>query len=281
MTRILLTGGTGFVGQQVLRALLQSDGVTVTVLTRQAIASHDGRLRYLQSPDLFAQSDSWYEEICRDIDVVIHCAWYVAPGDYQSSDRNLACLRGTLGLAEGAAAAGVQRFVGVGTCLEYAFGPDPLTLDTPLAPTSPYAAAKAAAFLALSRMLPARGTAFAWCRLFYLYGQNEDPQRLVAGLRTKLARGEPVQLTQGRQIRDFLDVATAGERIASIALSAYEGAANVCSGLPVTVRALAESIADEFCRRDLLEFGARPENAIDPPVVLGAPTAIEANSAFS
>jgi dTDP-6-deoxy-L-talose 4-dehydrogenase (NAD+) len=35
------------------------------------------------------------------------------------------------------------------------------------------------------------------------------------------------------------------------------------------VRHFAEQIADEYGRRDLLEFGARPENLVDPPCVVG------------
>ena len=35
------------------------------------------------------------------------------------------------------------------------------------------------------------------------------------------------------------------------------------------VRELAEQIADEYGRRDLLKFGARPDNLIDPPCVVG------------
>jgi dTDP-6-deoxy-L-talose 4-dehydrogenase (NAD+) len=37
----------------------------------------------------------------------------------------------------------------------------------------------------------------------------------------------------------------------------------------VTVRELAERIADEYGRRDLLRFGARPDNLVDPPCVVG------------
>jgi nucleoside-diphosphate-sugar epimerase len=56
-----------------------------------------------------------------------------------------------------------------------------------------------------------------------------------------------------------------------VARGGEQGAVNVCSGVPVTVRELAERIADEYGRRDLLRFGARPDNLTDPPVVVGVP----------
>jgi dTDP-6-deoxy-L-talose 4-dehydrogenase (NAD+) len=116
---------------------------------------------------------------------VAHVAWYAEPGKYLQSPLNLDCLAGTLRLAEGAAAAGVTHFTGIGTCFEYdlttpALARDePLTVDAPLVPVTPYGAAKTAAFLALSRTLPTMGMTFAWCRLFYLFGEGEDSRRLV------------------------------------------------------------------------------------------------------
>jgi dTDP-6-deoxy-L-talose 4-dehydrogenase (NAD+) len=81
--------------------------------------------------------------------------------------------------------------------------------------------------------------------------------------------GEPAKLTSGDQIRDFLNVREAGRMIAEAALGSELGSVNICSGIPVTVRQLAEQIADEYGRRDLLEFGARPDNLFDPPRVVG------------
>ncbi len=81
--------------------------------------------------------------------------------------------------------------------------------------------------------------------------------------------GEPAELSSGNQIRDFLDVREAGAMIAEAALSERQGPVNICSGVPVTVRQLAERIADAYGRRDLLRFGARADNAFDPPCVVG------------
>lgn len=53
------------------------------------------------------------------------------------------------------------------------------------------------------------------------------------------------------------------------ALGDQQGAINICSGVPVTIRQLAERIADEYGRRDLLKFGARADNLVDPPSVVG------------
>jgi dTDP-6-deoxy-L-talose 4-dehydrogenase (NAD+) len=157
----------------------------------------------------------------------------------------------------------------VGSCAEYDVSAGLVDVETPLRPATVYAGAKAATFLALSQWLPTVQVEFAWCRLFYLYGEGENGRRLVPYLRRQLAAGAPAELTSGRQVRDYMEVRDAGREIAAIAGGYDTGAVNVCSGVPITVRELAERIADEYGRRDLLQFGARPDNRFDPPCVVG------------
>jgi nucleoside-diphosphate-sugar epimerase len=269
---ILLTGASGFVGRQVLKVLLEQ-GTRVRVVVREGKQEQLNFVENLETmvstPDLFAENADWWSGVCQGIETVIHVAWYAEPGKYLQSENNLDCLSGTLQMAKGAAQAGVRRFVGIGTCFEYDLSAGMLSIDTPLRPITPYAAAKAAAFLALSKWLPEQGLEFAWCRLFYLYGEGEDARRLVPYLRTRLAAKQPVELTSGNQIRDFLDVGKAGRMIVEAALGHRQGPINICSGQPITVRQLAEQIADEYGRRDLLKFGVRPDNLVDPPCVVG------------
>lgn len=269
---ILATGVTGFVGRQVLRALAER-GCKIRVVIK---GGSEDRLLHAESiekvittADLFAEDRGWWAEACRGVDTVIHVAWYAEPGQYLQSPKNSECLTGTLRLADGAGRAGVRRLVGIGTCFEYDLDAGLLSVETPLRPRTPYAEAKAATYSALAQLLPAKGVEFVWCRLFYLYGEGEDERRLVPYLRARLAAGEPAELTSGTQIRDYLDVREAGRMIADAALGTEEGPVNICSGVPVTVRELAERIADQYGRRDLLQFGARPDNIVDPPRVVG------------
>ena len=269
---VLLTGATGFVGRQVLKAL-DERGARVRVVIREGtqcrLACRETIESIVTTEDLFAENGYWWADTCKGIDTVIHVAWYTEPGKYLHSAKNLDCLAGTLHLAKGAAQSKVRRFVGIGTCFEYDLTGGLLSVGTPLRPLTPYAGAKAAVFTALSQLLPLQGTEFAWCRLFYLHGNGEDPRRLVPYLRTKLGAGEPAELTSGNQIRDFLDVGEAGRMIVEAALSDEQGPVNICSGVPITVRQLAEQIADEYGRRNLLKFGVRPDNLVDPPCVVG------------
>jgi len=276
VSRVLVTGATGFVGRQVVRALIESGTSVVAVVRSRTEAEPSTVLpdvtTFVTTTDLFAESPAWWEAQCKNVDVIVHSAWYAEPGRYLRATQNMDCLIGSLNLARGAASAGVRRLVGVGTCFEYDLTHGTLSTDTPLKPLTPYASTKAALYMSLSHWLPLQSVQFAWCRLFYLYGEGEDDRRLVPYLRKQLAHGHRAELSRGTQIRDFLDVREAGRKIAAVALGDFEGPLNICSGRGVTVRELALSIAADYGRPDLLDFGSRPDNLVDPPQVIGIPS---------
>lgn len=281
MTRILLTGSTGFVGRAVTRQLRREghelchvirSGSAERICGPEGAAPHVGPDHIVTVEDLFSMPAHWWADTTQGYDLVLHMAWYAEPGQYQTSLKNLHCLAGTMALAQGIQQAGVPRLVGLGTCLEYDLSSGLVTSDTPLDPKSPYAAAKAACATALEATLPDAGVSFLWARLFYLYGRGEDPRRLVAALHENLSAGRPLELSYGTQIRDFMDIDDAAALLVQDALSGRTGITNICSGTGTTVRALAESIADQYGRRDLLHFGARPGNPDDPPCVIGRRT---------
>jgi dTDP-6-deoxy-L-talose 4-dehydrogenase (NAD+) len=270
MKRILLTGATGFVGYQVAQQLLEKGHDLTCVIRAGSQNRLDGLpVETVTTKDLFSETPKWWQRTCAGMDTVIHLAWYAEPGNYLSSERNLDCLSGTLSLARGASQAGIRRLVGVGTCFEYDLREGHVSVDTPLAPKTIYAATKAAAGTTLSVFLLQAGVEFLWARLFYLYGPREDPRRLVPYLHSCLETGKVAELGSGTAVKDYMDVRDAASILVDDALSFRQGATNISSGIGISIRALAEQIADDYGRRDLLRFGAREDNPSDPPIVVG------------
>ena len=120
MTRVLITGANGFVGRQIIRSL-DVEGIDLITTVREGkentVSNFKNVKKIITSKDLFAEDESWWEEQCKDVDIVIHAAWYVETGKYLDSQKNIDCLIGSLKLAKGAVKAGVGRFLGLGTCL--------------------------------------------------------------------------------------------------------------------------------------------------------------------
>lgn len=275
--KILLTGASGFVGRQIARSLVAAGHRPLLPLRPGAMARSGldaDAVDVVETADLFAESADWWAPHMADVHAIIHTAWYVEPGQYLDSTENIRCVAGSLALAEAAAKAGVGHFVGVGTCFEYRLPNDRITADAPVGPVTLYAAAKLALYHMLEKRLAGSATDLTWARLFYLYGEGEHPARLYPTLHRKLAAGEAMNLSSGDKLRDFLDVAEAGRLIARLVETGQTGAVNICSGRAVTIRAIAEEIADVYGRRDLLTFGTATVHPRDPMAVVGVPNVI-------
>jgi|TARA_B110000908_G_scaffold113390_1_gene132983 dTDP-6-deoxy-L-talose 4-dehydrogenase (NAD+) len=275
MAKILLTGATGFVGRQILKQLENSDH-KITIVVRpnwsRRISFNKSKTNTIITNDLFSQNYEWWEDNLAGIDTVIHTAWYTEPGLYLTSSKNTECLNGTIALAKAAKAKNISRFVGLGTCIEYHISDEYLTIDTPLAPNIPYSIAKVDTFNFLTDLFGDSKTSFLWCRLFYLFGEGEDNRRFYSFIHQSLKDGKVANLTSGNQIRDFLDVKIAAELIIKGTFGSIEGPANICSGRGKSIQEFAREIADIYGRRDLLNFGSRPDNLIDPRSIIGIPS---------
>ncbi|MCK6483083.1 MAG: NAD-dependent epimerase/dehydratase family protein [Phycisphaerae bacterium] len=196
---VLVTGGTGFVGSHLIEAL-RAAGDDVRALVRpggdRALIERLGAEPF--DGDLDAPAGM--VDACRDCDVVYHAAARVdIDGDY--ADFHRTTVNGTFALARAAVAAGVRRFVYVGSCGVY----HPRLLregviheETPtLQPPKwfKYGRAKLAAEEAVRRTIGPRGE---WCviRLGYLYGPRNRAMRrylypLLAGGKMKyVGRGD-------------------------------------------------------------------------------------------
>jgi dTDP-6-deoxy-L-talose 4-dehydrogenase (NAD+) len=271
---ILITGATGFVGKNFIKQL-DTASLKIRLVVREGSKIHFHPSIQIESiiytKDLFSNSMEWWEEICKEVDIFIHFAWYVNPADYLHSLQNIECLVGTLNIAKACVNAGVKKFIGVGTCFEYELSEGYLSTTTPLNPLTLYAITKVSTYQLLTKIFEIGNVEFIWGRLFYLYGDGESKHRLIGYIHDQLARGEPVNLSHGLQIRDYLDVKDAVAKIAMLMFSEKTGPVNICSGKGVTIRALSESIAESYGMKNLLNFGVVSTKAIDPPIIIGIP----------
>lgn len=272
MKTILITGSTGFVGKHLLNLLIFKN-IKIKVIVRKEkkneIQLIDKNIEIILSEDIYKEEESWWINICKDVDILLNAAWYAEPGKYLQSFKNIDCLNGSLRIALACQKSGVKKYVGIGTCFEYEMSDEFLSINTNLKPTTLYAATKVATYLTLKEFFHISKIDFLWCRLFYLYGKGEDIRRLVPYIHNRIQEGKIVELTSGDQIRDYLDVEFAAKMIIEVTLSNTVGPINICSGVPITIKELSENIANSYGRIDLLKFGAKEKNLTDPNCVVG------------
>lgn len=260
--RILVTGATGFVGRHVLSAL-EGRGFDVHGVGRSPIAGET-----LHAANLLV------EEERRDLIAsvrpshLLHLAWDAEPGRYWTSAANLDWAAASLHLATLFAAQGGRRFVGVGTCAEYAWGAARFDESTtPCRPATLYGAAKDGTHRILAAYAATQGFSLAWARLFYLYGPGERRGRLVSDAIHALMTGTEFPTSTGHQRRDFLHVADAAAALAALLVSDVNGPVNIGSGIAVPVRTLLDGLALRLGDADRIVYGARPLGPAEPPVI--------------
>lgn len=251
--KILVTGGSGFIGRQVTNELRQM-GHTPFVVARNP-NSLDSGVEVRHTEDLFSADKEELTRLLDGMDSVVHLAWHVDPFDYMHSDANWRCLIGSVNLALVSREMEIEHFTGIGTCLEYDQRHSVCSPTTPLEPDSIYGAAKTSQLYALKGVFHGSKTALAWARPFFIYGEGENPERLVPHIRSQISQGSFPSLRSPTAIRDYLDVAEVGRRIAKIADLRLTGVHNICSGKPISVFELARGIALEMGREDLVEEG--------------------------
>jgi nucleoside-diphosphate-sugar epimerase len=169
----------------------------------------------------------------------------------------------------------LRRFIHAGSCFEYGEPDDrhPITEDHQIRPLSLYGATKAASVLIGNALAVKLSTPFITLRLFGVYGKGERPHRLIPYTMDRLKKNEPVDLTAGEQVRDLLYIddvidafVTAARHGSILSRSVY----NLCTGVPVTIREVGETVARIMDKpSSLLRWGERAYSSSEPMWLVG------------
>ncbi|MBN3861292.1 NAD(P)-dependent oxidoreductase [Pseudomonas frederiksbergensis] len=254
---VLVTGATGFVGRHLISALL-AKGFKVRAVSRNIEAARampwSDEVEYvaadIHAPDLDVES------LADGMDAIAHLAWAGLP-NYQALfhfERNLPL---DYAFLKRVIEAGVSQVLVTGTCFEYGLQSGPLSEAMAAQPCTPYGLAKHTLRLFLEALQRERAFTLQWVRLFYLHGEGQNPNSLLASLDRAIDAGDTqFNMSKGDQLRDYLDIRQAASRLASlIARRDVDGVINCCSGQPVSVRALVEQRVRERQSSIVLNLG--------------------------
>jgi nucleoside-diphosphate-sugar epimerase len=275
--RVLVSGAGGFIGRWSVPSLLGLGYDVHAVLSGNASRDSPKELEgaTLHFADLLdAPSVAALMSETRPTHL-LHFAWIATPGLYWQSAENFRWAAASEHLLRCFGARGGRRVLMAGSCAEYDWSRvemcdellSPLA-DDGTAPMSPYAASKIGLQKTLADVGRREHLSTAWGRIFFQFGPYEHPDRLVPFVICNLLQGRAAPCSHGRQIRSFLHVADVGAAFAAVLDSALEGPVNIGSDEPVALADLVERIGRQIGRQDLVQLGARPAAAYEPPVLV-------------
>ncbi len=266
MSKVLVTGGAGFIGSNLARLLLE-EGREVTIYDNLTSGYRRNvealpRARFVEGD---VRDAGKLAEAMRGADAVFHLAASVGNTrsiEHPVEDSEVNVI-GTLRVLEAARSLGVRKVVfssSAGIFGELKFLP--IREDHPVEPDSPYGASKLAAeklCLAYAKLYELEAVAL---RYFNVYGVNQRYDaygNCIPIFAHRMLRGETVTIFgDGEQTRDFVNVRdVARANLLASGARGVSGAFNVASTTSITINRLVELMGEAS--------GLRPEVAYGPP----------------
>jgi dTDP-glucose 4,6-dehydratase len=218
MTRILVTGGAGFVGSHYVRSLLGGrrppPAVAVTVLDKLTYAGNLSNLAPVAGRFGFVHGDICDAELLADVvpghDLVVNFAAesHVDRSIRSAGDFVHTNVLGTQVLLQACLDAGVPKVVHVSTDEVYgSIDAGSWDEESRLAPSSPYSAAKAGGDMIAMAYWRTHGLPVCVTRCGNNYGPYQYPEKIIPLFVTDLLDGRDVPLYgDGRNVRDWIHV---------------------------------------------------------------------------
>lgn len=208
----ILVIGSGFIATSIVQRL-DMEGHEVTVFSRRL--NQEIHVKQILG-DIF-DLESVIKILAVKPHVVIHTAWITTPGIYRNDVANLKYSQFTAILSRLILNSDVNHLIALGSCAEYGLQSGSSTAGiTKLNPSNLYAQQKVAAFEEAKDLFLGSEKRFTWARIFYPYGPNQNPERLIPYLLQKLESKKNPVLTDTTSVYDWITTRDIGSAMSWI-----------------------------------------------------------------
>ena len=267
--KILVTGANGYIGQGVVKALLD---MGVDVIASDFNTENIDERASVVASNLF-QVENPYDFFGRP-DVMIHLAW--RDGFKHASLNHINDLPKHYEFIKSMLEGGLKHLVVMGSMHEVGFFEGSINESTPTNPQSLYGIAKNALRQSVELLQKEYDFVYQWLRGFYIVGNTEYGCSIFSKITEAAKNGQKTfPFTTGENQYDFIDYDIFCKQIAKASLQTeVTGIINCCSGRPMRLGERVEQFITE-CGYDIkLEYGAFPDRPYDSKAIWGDDTLI-------
>ncbi|KLI43415.1 NAD-dependent epimerase [Brachyspira hyodysenteriae] len=260
MKKVIVTGINGLIGQYISKPLeelgFEVFGIGTKSIKKSNYCSMDLN-DHIKLENIFKEIKPEY---------LIHLAWDTKKG-YLESETNFDLLYSSIKMLKYFKENGGKKTVFVGTCFEYKFKDTPLKENDDLNPTTIYAKTKNY-LREMSELYSIKNNIdFCWGRVFYTYGDNENPNRLFPHIINSLKEDKKVSINYSQLKKDYIFAGDIAKSIALIIDSNVNGIINLCTSNTISLEEIALTIAKKFNKINLLEL--KKLNTEEPKIIVG------------
>lgn len=268
--KILVTGANGYLGQGIVKAILDSGNEVVA--TDFKIDHIDNKANKIAS-DLF-EVDNPYDNYGQP-DVLLHLAW--RDGFVHYSNTHIDDLPKHFNFIKKMVESGCKQIAVMGSMHEIGFFEGSINENTPCHPTTPYGIGKNA-LRDLTQMLCKQNNAiFQWLRGYYIVGNSKYGSSIFSKITAAVEEGKmEFPFTLGQNQYDFIDYSDFCKQVAAVVGQKQEqGIFNICSGRPEKLADRVERFIKENNYNIKLQYGVFPDRPYDSKAIWGDSSKIE------
>ncbi len=260
--RILVTGANGYLGQGIVRHILDCGlQVVGTDLRDDRI---DDRAEKIPC-NLFEIEDPY--DYFGKPDVLLHLAW--RDGFVHYSNAHIDDLPKHYAFIKSFADSGVKTIAVMGTMHEIGFYEGCIKEETPCNPITPYGIAKNSLRQLTEMHCKQKDKNFMWLRGYYIVGNSQYGSSIFSKITAAETEGkEEFPFTMGQNQFDFIDYEDFCEQVArAVGQESILGVINICSGHPEKLADRVERFIKENGYKIKLKYGAFPDRPYDSKAV--------------
>jgi UDP-glucuronate decarboxylase len=228
MKRVLVTGSSGWIGRHCI-PILEAKGYEVIEYKGNLLNNHNHVVDNGLGVDQYSKRLPLPQLVNHlGITHLLHLAWIVTPGEYWESPDNRLWFESSIKLIQEFKEGGGYRVVVAGTQAEKT--------------ETLYGRSKNSLRRVVRSYCDITGMSYGWGRIYYLYGPEELPGRLVPQAIISMLREEVFTVNHPAQMIDIFHVKDVAGALVALLDSDVEGTVDIGSGISYTIKRVMQII---------------------------------------